>query len=124
MMLDSFAWMEYFMGTEKGEKVREIVESDTILYASPVILAEIYSKSQRVDGSGKERVEFILNRCVVVEFDDEIGVEAGRIHAEMKSRVRDFGMIDALIIASARKRGLKILTGDKHFEHFENVVML
>ncbi len=124
MMLDSFAWMEYFMGTEKGEKVREIVESDTILYASPVILAEIYSKSQRVDGSGKERVGFILNRCVVVELDDEIGVEAGRIHAEMKSRVRDFGMIDALIIASARKRGLKILTGDKHFEHFENVVML
>ncbi len=124
MMIDSFAWIEYFMGTEKGEKVREIVEGDEVLYTSPVILAEVFSKSQRTDGRGKERVEFILRRCVVVELDDEIGIEAGKIHAEMKPKMKDFGMIDALILASAKKRGLKILTGDKHFEHFENVVML
>ena len=124
MMVDSFAWMEYFMGTEKGKKVKEIIESDEILYTSPVILAEIYSKSQRTDGRGKERVEFILKRCVVVELDEEIGIEAGKIHAEMKPKVKDFGMIDALILASANKKGLKVLTGDKHFEHFENVIML
>lgn len=124
MMIDSFAWVEYFMGTEKGKKVREIVESDEILYTSPVILAEIYSKSQRTDGRGEERVNFILKRCVVVELDEEIGIEAGKIHAEMKPKVKDFGMIDALILASAKKKGLKVLTGDKHFEHFENVVML
>ncbi|RLI77576.1 hypothetical protein DRP05_09740 [Archaeoglobales archaeon] len=59
MMVDSFAWMGYFMGTEKGKKVKEIVESDEILYTSPVILAEIFSKTQRTDGSGKEKVEFI-----------------------------------------------------------------
>ena len=124
MMIDSFAWVEYFMGTEKGEKVREIVESDQVLYTSPVILAEIYSKSQRTDGRGEERVNFILERCAVVELDEEIGLEAGKIHAEMKPKVRDFGMIDALILASAKKKGLKVLTGDKHFEHFENVIML
>lgn len=47
-----------------------------------------------------------------------------RLESKMKLKVKDFGMIDALILASARKRGLKILTGDKHFENFENVVML
>ena len=45
-----------------------------------------------------------------------------RLESKMKLKVKDFGMIDALILASARKRGLKILTGDKHFENFETHV--
>ena len=32
MMLDSFAWMEYFMGTPEGEKVQKLVDDDSQLY--------------------------------------------------------------------------------------------
>ena len=38
MLVDSFAWIEYFMGTEKGEKVREVVESNVQLYIRPRLL--------------------------------------------------------------------------------------
>ena len=61
---------------------------------------------------------------MVVELDEEIGIKAGEIHAEMGPKVKNFGMIDALILASAIKRDLMILTGDKHFEHFDNVIMI
>ena len=39
MLIDSFAWIEYFMGTEMGEEVKQVVESDVQLYTSPIVIA-------------------------------------------------------------------------------------
>ncbi len=126
MFLDSSAWIEYFMGTEKGTSVRKTVEGSGILYTSPIVIAEIYSKSVRTDGveNAEIRKDFILKRCVLVPDDEKIAVEAGRIHAEMKKKAEGFGLADALIVAAARKKGAKVLTGDKHLKALDDVEML
>ncbi|HEY9246322.1 MAG TPA: type II toxin-antitoxin system VapC family toxin [Candidatus Methanoperedens sp.] len=124
MMLDSFAWMEYFMGTPKGEKVKKLVDDDSQLYTSPIVVAEIYSKSLRTDGKAEERKDFIMNRCAVVALEVNIAVEAAKIHAENKVKIDDFGLADAIILASARSRKIKVLTGDPHFKIFKDAVML
>lgn len=124
MMLDSFAWMEYFMGTPKGEKVQKLVDDDSQLYTSPIVIAEIYSKSLRTDGNAEERKDFIMKRCAVVALDVNIAVEAAKIHAENKAKTHDFGLADAIILASARSRKMKVLTGDPHFMNFKDAVML
>jgi len=126
MLIDSFAWIEYFMGTDKGIEVKKIVDDTTIAYTSPIIIAEIYSKSIRTDGIEKaeERKDFILHRCVFVPADEEIALEAGKIHAQMKKKVRDFGLADAFILATANKKNTRILTGDPHFKGIENVEFL
>ncbi len=124
MMLDSFAWMEYFMGTAKGEKVKKLVDDDSQLYTSPIVIAEIYSKSLRTDGNAEERKDFIMKRCAVVSLDINIAIESAKIHAENKAKFDDFGVADALILASARSRKIKVLTGDHHFKNFKDAVML
>ncbi|CAG0948934.1 hypothetical protein METP3_00072 [Methanosarcinales archaeon] len=124
MMLDSFAWMEYFMGSPKGEKVQKLVDDDSQLYTSPIVIAEIYSKSLRTDGKAEERKDFIIKRCVVVAFDVKIAVEAAKIHAQNRVKIHDFGLADAIILASARSRKTKVLTGDPHFKNFKDAVML
>lgn len=124
MLLDSFAWMEYFMGTLKGEKVKRFVEDNSQLYTSPIVIAEIYSKSRRTDGNEQERTDFIMKRCAVVVLDEKIAIEAAKIHAENKVKTPDFGLADAIILASARSRNMKVLTGDSHFKNFEDAVML
>lgn len=124
MFLDSFAWMEYFMGTLKGEKVKRFVDDDLQLYTSPIVIAEIYSKSLRTDGKAEERKDFILKRCAVVLLDENIAVEAAKIHAESKVKIPDFGLADAIILASARSRKIKVLTGDPHFKNFDDAIML
>ncbi|VVB91569.1 tRNA(fMet)-specific endonuclease VapC [uncultured archaeon] len=124
MMLDSFAWMEYFMGTQKGVKVRKLVDDDSQLYTSPIVIAEIYSKSLRTDGNADERKDFIMKRCAVVALEVKIAVEAAKIHAENKVKIPDFGLADAIILASARSRKIKVLTGDPHFKNFKDAVML
>ena len=124
MMLDSFAWMEYFMGTPKGEKVQKLVDDDSQLYTSPIVIAEIYSKSLRTDGNAEERKDFIMKRCAVAALDVNIAVESAKIHAENKVKMSDFGLADAIILASARSRKIKVLTGDPHFKNFKDAVML
>jgi predicted nucleic acid-binding protein len=112
--------MEYFMGTAKGREVKQVVEGNRELYTSPIILAEIYSKSIRVDGEAraKQRIEFILNRTGVIEVDERIGIEAGLIHVEGREKAKDFGLADALILASTRSKKIKVLTLDHHFKFF------
>jgi predicted nucleic acid-binding protein len=124
MLLDSFAWMEYFMGTYKGEKVKRFVEDNLQLYTSPIVIAEIYSKSLRTDGNAQERTDFIMKRCAIVAIDEKIAIEAAKIHAENKVKTPDFGLADAIILASARSRNMKVLTGDPHFKNFNDAVML
>ncbi len=124
MLLDSFAWMEYFMGTNKGEKVKRSAEGNSQLYTSPIVIAEIYSKSLRTDGNAQERTDFIMKRCAVVTLDEKIAIEAAKIHAENKVKTPDFGLADAIILASARSRNMKVLTGDSHFKNFNDAVIL
>ncbi|ATZ61200.2 MAG: type II toxin-antitoxin system VapC family toxin [Methanosarcinales archaeon Met12] len=124
MLIDSSAWIEYFMGTEKGEKVRKIIDDDEQVYISPVVLAEIYSKSIRTDGKQDERRDFMVKRCVVVSIDERIAVQAAKIHAEAKKDIKNFGLADAFILATAREREIKVLTGDRHFRNFPEGVML
>jgi predicted nucleic acid-binding protein len=124
MLIDSFAWIEYFMGTEIGEEVKEVVESNVQLYTSPIVIAEIYSKSLRTDGRAEERRNFIVKRCVVIPINEEIAVKAAKIHAEAKKTMEDFGLADAFVLASARYINVKVLTGDPHFKDYSESVMI
>lgn len=112
------------MGTPKGEKVKKLVDDDIQLYTSPIVIAEIYSKSLRTDRKAEERKDFILKRCALVALDEKIAVEAAKIHAENKTRMQDFGLADAFILASARNRKIKVVTGDPHFKDFQDTIML
>ncbi len=112
------------MGTRKGEKVKRFVDDDSQLYTSPIVIAEIYSKSLRTDGRAEERKDFIMKRCAAGLLDVNIAVEAAKIHAENKVKIPDFGLADAIILASARSRRIKVLTGDPHFESFDDAIML
>ncbi len=124
MLIDSFAWIEYFMGTEMGEEVKEVVESGELLYTSPIVIAETYSKSLRTDGRAEERRNFIVKRCAVIPIDEKIAVDAAKIHAKAKKTMKDFGLADAFVLASARYKNVKVLTGDPHFKDFSESIML
>lgn len=126
MLVDSFGWIEYFDGTVRGRKARQRMDEADVVYTCPVVLAEVYSKiaRSRGDAAARDHVAFILEHAAVVEHDADVGIEAGRIHAELKPRVKGFGMADALVLASARSRGSKVLTGDPHFRDVPDAEMI
>lgn len=117
MFLDTFAWIEYFEGSAKGARVRAALDEVGVAYTSPMVLAELTSKYTRAHGAedARQRVEHVVKNCVVIDHTLDIGVAAGSIHAALKPKVDGIGLADCFIIAAARSKGTRVLTGDPHF---------
>jgi len=120
-VIDSYAWIEYFRGTKAGEKAKRYIEGGEA--ATPTIVAaELSRKLLKEVEAGREtpqgrtrRLEFIRTATAIVDLTWEIAVLAGQIDTERKRRVKNWGMADSIILATARAGKAKVVTGDKHF---------
>ena len=118
-LLDSFAWIEYFRGSRRGAKVRDYVEGDEPLYTPSVCLTEIKSRYLRDKKDPSTRIELIIERSIIVALDREIALSAADVKQKHKLHT-----IDAIIYATAQRRGLTLVTGDQHFRGIPNVEMI
>jgi len=121
-VVDSYAWLEYFMGTVAGEKAKKIIDSSTDEKLTPTIcIAEIYAKVLRVEGSEKAELQraFIKSRSAIVSLTEEVAIEAAKIDVEMKKKIAGWGLADSIVLGTARKKRAKVLTGDEHFLNLE-----
>jgi predicted nucleic acid-binding protein len=77
-----------------------------------------------LEEKAKRYVEIIEKASVILNITKEIAILAGEINQERKRRVKGWGMIDSMILATATFYKLKILTGNSHFKDLENVEIL
>ncbi len=118
-VLDSFAWIEYFAGSERGSKVQKILDDSEIVYTPSVCLTEIKAKYLREGRDPKDRLEFITARSAILAIDEEVALKGGEVKNTNKLHT-----IDALIYASALLKKCEVVTGDPHFEGLSNVVLI
>jgi len=60
----------------------------------------------------------------VTEITPELGKKAGILHAELKEKMKNFGLVDALILTFAKELNAKVVTGDEHFKGFKEAVFI
>lgn len=118
-LLDSFAWIEYFMGSRRGTRVRDYVEGSEPLYVPSVCLTEIRSRYLREKKDPATRINLIIDRSFIVPLDREVALLA----ADMKHKHK-LHTIDAIIYATSQHKGLTLVTGDQHFRAFPGVEMI
>jgi predicted nucleic acid-binding protein len=118
VLIDSWAWIEYFRGSEKGKKVIPYLESDIEIVASALNIAEVYHSILKKKGRrvARDQRDAILGRCRVVDVDVEIATRGAEIKLERK-----WGLADAIILATSERENAKMVTGDPHFKGMENV---
>lgn len=61
---------------------------------------------------------------MIAPLDDETAELAGRISAERRLKVKGWGLVDACVLATARARGSKVVTGDEHFRGLDDAIMI
>ncbi|MFH1256937.1 MAG: PIN domain-containing protein [Candidatus Diapherotrites archaeon] len=124
-VFDSYAWIEYFRGSEKGETVRRLLEESRI--ATPtIVLAEISDSYGRENHSFLEKdLSFITAKTAVIDLTADIAVLAGKVKNIVREKYKtNFGLADAIILQTARKCAAKVVTGDEHFKNIQNTVFL
>ena len=122
--LDSSAWVEYLEGSFKGKEVSRILEGGNEIYSISIIISEVVSRAKRKKQNVDTSFRAITINSKILEINPEIAKEAGILHAEMKMKRKDFGLVDAIIWIAAKKLNSKLVTCDIHFKDFKNVVLL
>ncbi len=122
-VVDSSVWVEYFNGTEKGNKVKAIIEEENIA-ASIMTIAELADKFSRENKPFDDFLQFILSRSAIIQLDIELILNAAKIKKEQRSKKPKFGIVDAIHLATAQKEKSTFLTLDKDFSGINSVIIL
>lgn len=122
-LIETSAWVEYFGGTEKGQKIRDIIENEEIV-TSIMAIIELADKSERQQVESKTLIEFIQARCMIVNLSLDIGLVAAKIKNERRKKSPKFGLVDALHMATARHEKAMLVTTDKDFFNMEQVLLV
>jgi len=129
-IIDTYAWIEYFKASEMGEAAKKFIESEYSVTPT-IVVSEISRKLRKDIELGNEtvegrlrRLEFIRATSRIVDLDFEIALEAGGVREDLKVEAKGWGLADSIVLCTARSLNGKVVTGDEHFRHLDNVVFV
>ena len=132
IVIDSYAWVEHFLGSEKGSKVDEILENADEVYTPDIVLAEVARKYIREGIAEKivsARLEQIAGASDITHVDAKLALESAKCQIELtdnarKTKLNTPSLFDAIVLATGRSLKAKILTGDQHFKVLQETVWI
>lgn len=122
-LLDTSAWIEFFVKSEMGTKVRKYLEEGNC-YTSVASVAEISNWAAKQNIDGKRLMGYVMGLSRMLDLTLEISFLAGELNFQRKKTEERWGMMDSFVLATSRISNLKILTKDSHFKDLQSVEIL
>lgn len=121
-LLDTSAWIEYFRGSTQGEIVKMELSKEAA--TSAITLAEISQWFTKNNSDVSVAIEHIKRNSILIELEEDILVESGKLYVKLRPTRAKIGLIDAIIYMTAQIHGLSLLTSDSDFQGLPQVEML
>ncbi|MEK6845749.1 MAG: type II toxin-antitoxin system VapC family toxin, partial [Nanoarchaeota archaeon] len=122
LVIDSWAWIEYFKGSVYGKKAKEYIESGTEILVSAINISEVYRFLLRwckSDDEVEKYISFVLKAAFVIPVDTNIAIKAAKLKHEKK-----FGLADAIVLVTAREHNGVVVSGDDDFEKEKDIIFI
>ena len=121
VLLDSWAWIEYFRNGPKAKEVTAYIEAEEEIHASSITVAEVYRYllSYETKQVAEKLAGMLIRRAILIPVTTVIAWKAAELKHEKK-----WGLGDSIIYATALLNKLSIVTGDSDFKHEEHVIYL
>ncbi len=123
-LFDSYAWIEYLLGTKQGNKVKKIIDKNNPIITLEPNIAEVYNWCLKHDKHFEEILPIITSISEIHQINLHHWLIAIKLRLEKRKSMKDFGLIDALLLAKQTENKGTIVTGDKHFRNTKNVIFL
>jgi predicted nucleic acid-binding protein len=94
------------------------------LFTHAVSVAEIISKEKRRSKDPEVAFQAITNLSKIIPVEENDSKAVGYLHAEIKSKNKNFGLADSFVLFAARKIGGSVLTGDPDFQRIKDAILL
>jgi predicted nucleic acid-binding protein len=129
-VIDTYAWVEYLIGSRIGNKAKDYIEKGRALTPS-IVLVELrkwflreIEEGRRSEREMQHHFQFIESVTEIVPLDTSLALKAGETDFLMKKRIRNWPLADSIIYATARSRAAQVVTGDPHFRGLEDTLLL
>ncbi|MDA2914551.1 type II toxin-antitoxin system VapC family toxin [Acidobacteriia bacterium AH_259_A11_L15] len=120
VVIDSFGWIEYFTDGPKASAYARYLETPEEILTPALVTYEVYKKIKC------ERGEELANPCLsqlnkteIIALDQPIALLAAALSLEFS-----LPMADALVLATARANGARLVTSDADFRNVPDVDVL
>ncbi|MEB3755399.1 MAG: PIN domain-containing protein [Desulfurococcales archaeon] len=130
VVFDTYAWIEYFRGSEKGLTVKRLLSNGGI--TPSIVLAEISRKYIR-EGipfeETKRRLLFIQGKTIIKCIDIDVSLLSSKIYLQLKKHAKDHdlrtpSLADSLVYSMAIIEKDKLVTGDRLFKGLPHVIYI
>lgn len=123
IVFDTYAWVEYFLGTEKGKKVNVLLNENEII--TPILaVIELNCKADKEGWNFEAFLDFIKSKSTISFISWDIARLCSKNYLEVRKSHKEFSLIDAIILSSAKISNSKLLTGDAHFKGLNETIFL
>lgn len=118
-VVDTSAWIEWLCATALGHKLGKQFPDKDLCIVPTIVQLELSKWLLREAGEDQaDQMIAYTQKCVVVPLDTSIALLAADLHREHK-----LATADAIVYATARHMGAKLLTCDAHFEGLPDVAL-
>ena len=124
-IIDTHAWVEYFLGSKKGEKVRKLLENEKNVFATiECCLAELRGWCLREEKDFDKFYRAVRANSTIIPVLLEHWLSAAEVKFQMRKTRKGFGLIDALLLVRQKELKCHVVSGDPHFKDLPNIVFL
>jgi len=124
-VIDSYAWIEYFISSKKGEKVKRLFLDETNQFVTvECCLAEIKGWSLKYNLEFEQFFKIIRANSNIISISEHDWIHAAEEKFNQRRTQKDFGLIDAVILIKQKQLNCKVISGDKHFRNLKNTIFL
>ena len=119
-VVDTSAWIEWLIGSALGKRLaKEIPDKANCLVPTIVQLELAKWLTREVSEEEADRMIAYTQKCIVIPLDTRLALLAAELH-----RTHRLATADAIVYASARDRGVDLLTCDAHFDGLPGVAFI
>ena len=123
-IIDSSVWAEYFHGSKKGIKARNILKEDWLFYTVECSLAEIKDWCLRHGENFDGLYPIIKSNSTIISVFVQDWLDAARERFEKRKTIGNFGLLDAILLSKQKQMKCKIIASDNHFRTLKNVIFI
>ncbi len=121
-IIDAYAWVEYILGTSKGADVRKIISNNAnVIFTLESTFCEVKDWCLREGYYFNIVFPKMRQDTLEVPISLENWIRAAEIKFEQRKSKKDFGLLDALLLAYQEQSNGIIVTGDPHFKGLKKV---
>jgi|TARA_Y100000031_G_C8142439_1_gene348270 predicted nucleic acid-binding protein len=124
-IVDTHAWLENAIGSKKGTEVQKLFDNENNkLVTMECCIAEIQGYCLKNNFNFSLLYGVIRKNSLILPVLREHWIKAAKIKHELRKKIKNFGLIDSILVAKQQELNCKIITGDSHFKNLKNVVFI